>query len=61
MTKAQAQSMAHELTLEYIRIHTDILSCNVEEIVAAVDKIAEVNVAFYEALSKNGKFDKAYL
>lgn len=61
MTKTQMQSMAYKLTIEYVRVHPEILSCDLEGIGRAVDKIAEINAAFYDALSINREFDKVYL
>lgn len=58
MIKSQAQVMAHELTIEYIRAHPDILSGDINSIKDAVDKIADINVKFYEALATNEKFNK---
>lgn len=61
MSREQMQLMAYELTLEYIRVHTDVLTCNIEGIPDAVDKISEINIAFYDAICKNRKFDKTHL
>lgn len=61
MVKVQAQELAHKLTIEYIRVHPEILSGNIGDIEKAVDIIADVNVKFYDAINNNRKFDKAYL
>lgn len=61
MTKVQAQAMSHELTIEYIRTHPEILSGSIDTIEDMVDKIADINIKFYTALNANKKFDKVYL
>ena len=61
MTKSQVQSMAYDLTLEYIKNHPDILSCNIDNIPETVDKIADISITFYKAISSNRKLDKIYL
>lgn len=61
MVKAIAQDLAHELTIEYIHVHPEILSVNMDNIEKAVDTIADINIKFYEALTNNSKFNKTYL
>lgn len=60
MTRAQAQALAHELTLEYIRNHKDIMSDVLDNIPKMVDMIADINKRFYECIIHNEKFNGLY-
>ena len=60
MSCAQAQALAHELTIEYIRNHKDILSDVINNIPDMVDKIADINRRFYDSIIHNNKFDGLY-
>lgn len=61
MSPAQSQALAHELTIEYIRVHSEILSGDIKSIRDMVDKIADINTEFRKAIRENNKFDKLYL
>lgn len=60
MTIAQSQALAHELTIEYIRNHKDILDDVLDNIPKMVDKIADINRRFYDSIIHNNKFDGLY-
>lgn len=57
MIKTQAQALAHELTLEYIHVHPELLTGNIEDI---TDRIADINKEFYEAICKSDKLSSLY-
>lgn len=60
MSNAQAQALAHELTIEYIRNHKDILSDVLNNIPKMVDMIADINRRFYDSIIHNEKFEGLY-
>ena len=60
MNVEKAKLFAHELTLEYVKQHTDIMANNVSHINEIVEKIAKVNQEFYNAISKNDTLSKLY-
>lgn len=60
MSQTQAQALAHELTIEYIRNHKDILSDVLNNIPKMVDMIADINRCFYESIIHNKKFEGLY-
>ena len=60
MSQAQAQALAHELTIEYIRNHKDILSDVLNNIPKMVDMIADINRRFYDSIIHNEKFEGLY-
>ncbi len=57
MIKTQAQALAHELTLEYIHVHPELLTGHIEDI---TDRIADINKEFYEAICKSDKLSSLY-
>lgn len=50
MTDAQAKVLAHELTMEYIKVNKTYLDDVRDNIPKMVDKIADVNKRFYDAI-----------
>lgn len=60
MTLIQAQSLAHELTIEYVRKHSEILLSDKENIPNIVNTIADINRKFYDNIIHNEKFDGLY-
>ena len=60
MNVEKAKLFAHELTIEYVKKHTDIMADNVLHINEIVEKIAKVNQEFYNAISKNDTLSKLY-
>lgn len=50
MSTAQAQQLAHELTIEYIRANPCYLQDVKDNIPKMVDKIADINKCFYDAI-----------
>ena len=60
MSTAQAQALAHELTIEYIHNHKDVLSDVLNNIPKMVDLVADINRRFYESIIHNNKFDGLY-
>lgn len=60
MSAESARRLAHELTLEYIRNHKDILSDVLDNIPKMVDIIADINRRFYDSIIHNDKFNGLY-
>lgn len=60
MNVEKVKLFAHELTIEYVKQHTDIMADNVLHINEIVEKIAKVNQEFYNAISKNDTLSKLY-
>lgn len=60
MSSAQAKQLAHELTIEYIRNHKDILSDVLDNIPKMVEKIADINKRFYDSIIHNKTLDGLY-
>lgn len=60
MTDVQAKSLAHELTIEYIKINKSYLSDVRDNIPEMVDEIADVNERFYNAIIHNKVLDELY-
>ena len=60
MSEAQAKSLAHELTIEYIRINKSYLSDVRDNIPKMVDMVADVNKRFYEAIIHHETLNKLY-
>ncbi|MBQ7876016.1 MAG: hypothetical protein IJ316_01880 [Clostridia bacterium] len=60
MTLAQRQALAHELTMEYLKVNTEFLKGNMEDIPKMVDMVAEINRRFYDSLIHNEKFTGLY-
>lgn len=60
MTKHNAQVLAHELTIEYLRVRTALISDVDEKIPDMVDRVADINRKFYDAIIHNKKFDGLY-
>ncbi|MSS38967.1 hypothetical protein FYJ37_01030 [[Clostridium] scindens] len=50
MGSAQAKQLAHELTIEYIKANPSYLQDVRDNIPQMVDKIADVNKRFYDAI-----------
>ena len=60
MSTENAKRLAHELTIEFIRNHKDILNDVLDNIPKMVDKIADINRRFYDSIIHNNKFDGLY-
>ena len=60
MNIEKTKLFAHELTIEYVKQHTDIMSDTASHIDEIVEKIAIINQEFYNAISKNEKLSKLY-
>lgn len=60
MTLAQAQQMAHELTMLHLQQHPNILDDVLENIPKTVDIVADINKRYFDALIQNNKFDELY-
>lgn len=60
MTDAQIKTLAHELTIEYIRTNRNYLSDVESNIPQIVDQIANVNKKFYDAIRNNSTFKNLY-
>lgn len=60
MTDAQAKVLAHELTMEYIKVNKTYLDDVRDNIPKMVDKIADVNKRFYDAIIHHEVLDKLY-
>lgn len=60
MTKAQAQQLAHELTIEYIKANPCYLQDAKNNIPKIVDNIADINKRFYDAIIHHEVLDSLY-
>lgn len=60
MIDAQAKALAHELTMEYIKVNKTYLDDVRDNIPKMVDKIADVNKRFYDAIIHHEVLDKLY-
>lgn len=60
MSSEQAKILAHELTMEYVKQHRDLLSDVISNIPDMVDKIANINQRFYDAVISNDTLNKLY-
>lgn len=60
MSPEQAKLLAHELTIEYLKQHTDIMSDNANHIKNIVDKIAIINKGFYDEIKNNEILNQLY-
>lgn len=60
MSEAQAKQLAHELTIEYIKVNNGYLSDVRANIPKMVDEIADVNKRFYDAIINHKVLDKLY-
>lgn len=60
MSSEQAKALAHELTMEYVRQHRDIMSNDANHIRNIVDDIAFINKNFYDEIIKNDTFNQLY-
>lgn len=60
MSSEQAKALAHELTMEYVRQHRDLLSDVIANIPNMIDKIADINQRFYDAIRSNDTLNKLY-
>ena len=60
MSTEQAKKLAHELTIEYIKINNGYLSDVRGNIPKMVDDIADVNKRFYDAIINHEVLDKLY-
>lgn len=58
MSSEQAKALAHELTMEYVRQHRDLLSDVIANIPNMIDKIANINQRFYDAIVSNDTLNK---
>lgn len=60
MSAENAKKLAHELTMEFIRNHKDILDDVLDNIPKMVDKVADINRRFYDSIINNKNFDGLY-
>ena len=60
MSSEQAKALAHELTMEYVRQHRDLLSDVISKIPDMTAKIADINQRFYDAIISNDTLNKLY-
>lgn len=60
MNESQEKTLAHELTIEYIRTNRICLNDTKDKIPNMVDNIANVNYRFYEAIINNKTLHKLY-
>jgi len=60
MSTEQAKMLAHELTIEYIRINKAYLSDVRDNIPQMVDMVADVNKRFYDAILNHEVLDILY-
>lgn len=60
MTKAQAQQLAHELTIEYIKANSCYLQDAKNNIPKIVNNIADINKRFYDAIIHHEVLDGLY-
>ena len=60
MIEEKAKSLAHELTIEYIRKRSNCLSGVEAKIPEMVDEFANLNKKFYEAILDNKDLDELY-
>lgn len=60
MNSEQAKILAHELTMEYVKQHRDLLTDVISKIPDMVDKIADINQRFYDAIISNDTLNKLY-
>ena len=57
MSEQQAKILAHELTIEYVKVLTDPL---LENIPKMVDAFADINKKFYDAIMQNRTLSNLY-
>lgn len=60
MSSEQAKILAHELTMEYIKINTAYLSDVRDNIPEMVGMIADINKRFYDTIIQNKVLDDLY-
>ena len=60
MIEEKAKSLAHELTIEYIRKRNNYLSDVESQIPKMVNEFANINKKFYEAILNNEVLDELY-
>ena len=60
MTSEKAKELAHELTMEYLRVNPEYLRHTRGEAQKMVDQISEVNKNFYDCLIKNETLSDLY-
>lgn len=60
MSSEQAKVLAHELTMEYVRQHRDLLSDVISKIPDMTAIIADINQRFYDAIISNDTLNKLY-
>ena len=60
MNESHAKTLAHELTIDYIRANRICLIDTKDKIPNMVDNIANVNYRFYEAIINNKTLHKLY-
>lgn len=57
MNPEKAKTLAHELTMEYVRRHPDIMT---HEFNAIVEEIADINQKFFDSIIKNKTLNNLY-
>lgn len=60
MTEQNAKSLAHEMTLEYVKNLHILSEPTIDYIPKMVEKFANINKMFYDAIIRNETLDKLY-
>ena len=60
MTEQNAKSLAHEMTLEYVKNLHILSDPAIDNIPRMVEKFASINKMFYDAIMLNETLDKLY-
>ncbi|MBD5449254.1 MAG: hypothetical protein HDR28_03670 [Lachnospiraceae bacterium] len=60
MNEGRAKELAHELTMEYVREKNMLSNPLLDNIPNVVDKFAEINKRFYEAIIDNDVLKDLY-
>lgn len=60
MNEARAKELAHELTMEYVREKNMLSNPLLENIPNVVEKFADINKRFYEAIINNDMLKDLY-
>ena len=60
MSSEKVKALAHELPMEYVKQHRDLLSDAIIKIPDMVSKIADINQRFYDAIISNDTLNKLY-
>lgn len=60
MNEARAKELAHELTMEYVREKSMLSNPLLENIPNVVEKFADINKRFYDAIINNDTLKELY-